>query len=312
MSALGDCMPGFEFFASEHVASYLTLTFLEIVLAGDNLVLIAILAGRLPEHQRALARRLGLFVAVATRLLLLFSLFWLSHLETPLAFEVGGMPLAVTPRQLVFGFGGLFLIWRAIVEIANMLGSGGRHAGSGMKAVHAGFMITILQIAIFDVIFSLDSVIAAIGIAQHVEVMVAAILTATAVMFFLVNPISNFIERFPIVKLIALNFLVLIGALLVADAVGVDVPHLAFYGALALSVVVQISYLWVRDMRPGARLALMLLTLAAAGIIAASQMMDLSPLIGQQAAATLRDTVGEVMVWLQKTIDWLQTNLAKL
>ncbi len=305
-------MPGFDVFASENVASYLTLTFLEIVLAGDNLVLIAILAGKLPERQRPLARRLGLFAAVGTRLVLLFSLFWLSHLETPIAFELAGTPLTITPRQLVFGLGGLFLIWKAIAEITGILRSGGTHAASGINPIHAGFIFTILQIALFDVIFSLDSVIAAIGIAKQIEVMIAAILTATAIMFFLVNPISNFIDRFPLVKLVALNFLILIGALLVAVAAGVEVARIYFYAALALAVKIQIVYLLVRDMRTGTRVALMVLTVAAAAIIAASQMMDLAPYIGQQAATTLHDLVAEAIAWLHKAIEWLQTNLAKI
>jgi predicted tellurium resistance membrane protein TerC len=303
-------MPLLEFLQTEHIASYLTLTFLEIVLAGDNLVLIAILAGRLPERQRPLARRIGLFAAVSTRLLLLFSLFWISHLET--ALPVPGLPaLTVTPRQLVFGIGGIFLILKAMSEIRAILGAAPALIDPRVRPWRGFFALTILQIALFDVIFSLDSVIAAIGIAKHIEVMVAAILTATLVMVVLVNPISNFIDRHQTVKLVALNFLILIGALLVAEAVEIEVPRAYFYAALGLAIVTQIAFLWLRAMRPGARIAVGVLVLALAGTIAASRNLDLAPVIGEPAATTLRNTIESAADALRTATDWLQRQLAK-
>lgn len=239
------------------IVTFLTLTALEIVLAGDNLLLIAILAGKLPERQRPFARRLGLIAAVFTRIALLFSLFWLAHLQKPLHVEVPGIaPFDVTPRQIVLGIGGLFLIWKSFREIAAIFSErDAKREADSVRAWANSFLGVILQIAFFDIIFSLDSVIAAIGLAQQVEVMIAAVVAAAFVMFFLVNPISNFIDRYPIVRLIALNFLTLVGALLVAEAFELEVPRTYFYGALAVAVALQLLFLGFRAMSPGARTA---------------------------------------------------------
>jgi predicted tellurium resistance membrane protein TerC len=247
-------MSGLELLLTpENVATFLTLTFLEIVLAGDNLVLIAILAGKLPEHQRPLARRLGLLAAVVTRILLLFSLFWLSHIETPL--NLG--PITVTPREIVFTVGGGFLLWKSIFELAGVLfGNDGRDRSVG--TVYQSFAFVILQIAFFDIIFSLDSVIAAIGIAQHVEIMVAAVLTATAVMFFLVNPISNFIENHRIVKVAALDLLVLVGLFLIAEAFHYPLPKIELYAALVPVLLLQGLALWLRGLPRNLRYGLVI------------------------------------------------------
>lgn len=241
-------MTGFEHLLTpDNLVTFLTLTFLEIVLAGDNLVLIAILAGKLPEHQRPLARRLGLFAAVITRIALLFSLFWLSHIETPITVTEG---LVITPRTLIFGLGGAFLVLKAIIEIFNIFATGEVNPNTAnIKPVPGAFMMTLAQIAMFDVIFSLDSVIAAIGIAQQVEIMIAAVLTATAVMFFLVNPISDFIDRHRIVKLIALNFLVFIGVLLMAEAAHYDLPRVELYTIFGFALLVQTLMLMIGGMR---------------------------------------------------------------
>jgi predicted tellurium resistance membrane protein TerC len=237
-------MSGLELLLTpENVATFLTLTFLEIVLAGDNLVLIAILSSKLPEHQRPLARRLGLLAAVVTRILLLFSLFWLSHLETPIKLTD---TLSVTPREIVFSVGGIFLLWKSLTELfAVLFGNDGTR---DVKVVHQSFMWVILQIAFFDIIFSLDSVIAAIGIAQHIEIMVAAVLTATAVMVFLVNPISTFIERHRIVKVAALDLLVLIGAFLLAEAFHYELPRVELYAALVVVLILQSILLLLRGL----------------------------------------------------------------
>lgn len=255
-------MTGFEHLLTpDNLVTFLTLTFLEIVLAGDNLVLIAIMAGRLPEHQRPLARRLGLFAAVATRILLLFSLFWLSHIETPLRIA---SDLVVTPRQIIFGVGGAFLILKAFAEIFEVLFNGGHRVAANAKPAHHAFFWVLTQIAIFDVIFSLDSVIAAIGIAQQVEIMVAAVLVATTVMFFLVNPISDFIDRHRIVKLIALNLLILIGVLLVAEAAHYELPRVELYAIFGLAVAMQALALWVGGLRAPLR---QLLTILLLGVV---------------------------------------------
>ncbi len=248
-------MSGLELLLTpENVATFLTLTFLEIVLAGDNLVLIAILASKLPEHQRPLARRLGLLAAVVTRILLLLSLFWLSHLEAPIKLSD---TLSITPREIVFTVGGIFLLWKSITELFAVLF--GIEPGPNVKTVHQAFMWVILQIAFFDIIFSLDSVIAAIGIAEHVEIMVAAILVATAVMFFLVNPISTFIESHRIVKVAALDLLVLIGAFLIAEAFHFELPKIELYAALVVVLIFQALLLWLRGLPRNVRYGLIIL-----------------------------------------------------
>lgn len=300
-------MPLLDLLQTEHVVSYLTLTFLEIVLAGDNLVMIAILAGRLPEQQRPLARRVGLIMAVATRLMLLFSLFWISHLETKIPVP-GLREFFVTPRQLVFGIGGLFLIVKALAEIGVIFGDAHAAAKVGFRPWRGAFALTILQIALFDLIFSLDSVIAAIGIAKHVEVMVAAVLTATLFMVVLVNPISNFIDRHVTVKLVALNFLVLIGALLIAEAGHIDVPKFYFYVALAVAVVTQILFLWFRALAPVPRIVFGALLLVVAGtIVAVWQGANLSPFIGEPAANAVKTIVDA----LKSALEWMQQRLTQ-
>lgn len=260
-------MTGFEHLLTpDNAVTFLTLTFLEIVLAGDNLVLIAILAGRLPENQRPMARRLGLLMAVITRIALLFSLFWLSHIETPITVADG---VVITPRTLIFGLGGAFLVIKALIEIFNIFASGETTPNPNIKPAAGAFMMTLVQIALFDVIFSLDSVIAAIGIAQQVEIMIAAVLVATAVMFFLVNPISDFIDRHRIVKLIALNFLVFIGVLLMAEAAHYDLPRVELYTIFGFAVVMQTLMLWIGGLRaPLRQAAMLLLTAVLAGGVA--------------------------------------------
>jgi predicted tellurium resistance membrane protein TerC len=239
-------MPAMTVLDPEHIASFLTLVFLEIVLAGDNLVLIAILSSRLPAEQRPLARRFGLAAAVVTRLMLLASLFWLAHLRTPIPLDQFGLAgMATSPRQIVLGLGGLFLLLKSLSEIATFFHEDGtRTQGKSLKPGSAIFALTIVQIAIFDIFFSLDSVIAAIGIARHVEVMAAAIVAAALVMLLLVNVVSNFIDRHPTVKLIALNFLALVGIILVVEASNIGIDRAWFYLGLVCATTVQIVWLW--------------------------------------------------------------------
>lgn len=306
-------MPLQELLTTEILASYLTLTFLEIVLAGDNLVLIAILSGKLPAEQRATARRFGVLAAVVTRIALLITLFWLAHLHTPLDIELpGGGKVAITPRELVLGIGGAFLIWKSLVEISALFSDG--HAKKPEVKARAwvnSFFFIILQIALFDIVFSLDSVIAAIGIAQHVEVMVAAILTASFVMFFLVNPISNFIDRFVVVRLIALNFLTLIGVLLVAEAIGLKVPHIYFYEALAVAVVVQIAALIIRSWSAGTRTAA--LTFAVLGLVAVAAAIFYmnEGTAAERVNAFMEQAATVVGQLVTALIDWVRSLLAK-
>jgi len=264
-------MTGLELlFTPENFATFLTLTFLELVLAGDNLVLIAILASKLPERQRPLARRIGLFAAVVTRILLLLSLFWLSHLETPIKL---GAALTVTPRQIVFTLGGAFLIWKALSELITLL-FGRDGFDPNVKRVYETFGWVILQIALFDIVFSLDSVIAAIGLAQQVEIMIAAVLTATVAMVFLVNPISEFIERHQIVKVAALDLLVLIGAFLLAEAFHYDVPRIELYVVFAVVLVFQAILLWLRALPVGLRYTLVIGAAVAIGAFAVMLIND--------------------------------------
>jgi predicted tellurium resistance membrane protein TerC len=230
--------------------SFVTLSVLEIVLGVDNIVFIAILAGKLPEEQRAKARQIGLAVALITRLMLLFSLYWISHIEMTIAtLPLPGGDFLVTWRTLILGGGGLYLIYKAIVEMNETV----RHAPHLHKDLEnaekpakkpAVFGWIVLQIAIIDIVFSLDSVITAVGMADHVEVMAAAIILAVFVMLFLINPISDFIDKHKEVKIVALSFLLLVGFILVAEAGGVHVPKAYLYFALGFSTFIQMMVLW--------------------------------------------------------------------
>ena len=257
-------MPVELLFTPENVATFLTLTFLEIVLAGDNLVLIALLSSKLPERQRPMARRLGLLAAVVTRILLLLSLFWLSHLETPL--NIAGIEL--TPRQIVFFVGGVFLLLKALSELLTVLFGPASVVMARVRPSADAFFWVIVQIAFFDIVFSLDSVTAAIGLAQHVEIMVAAVLTATAVMVVLVNPISEFIERHPIVKVAALDLLVLIGAFLIAEAFHYALPRADLYVALIGVLLLQAVVLFMQGLPRMLRYGLVIAGTAGLGLFA--------------------------------------------
>ncbi len=305
-------MPLEAYMTPEIIASFLTLTFLEIVLAGDNLVLIAILSGRLPQAQRPSARRFGLIAAVVTRLGLLVTLFWLAHLHAPKTVDLPVLgPVTFTPREIVLGIGGFFLIWKSFSEITTLF----RHNGHAEKPTVTArpwsqtFFWTIVQIGLFDIVFSLDSVIAAIGIAQHVEVMAAAIITAAMFMLFLVNPISNFIDRHRVVRLIALNFLTLVGALLIAEAVNLDVPHIYFYAALAVAIVIQVLALWLLAWSPGAqRFVIMALVLIAiVGAFGAVLYLNRDTPAGHDAYAFLDQLWADVSASASSAYDWARS-----
>lgn len=228
--------------------SLLTLVALEIVLGIDNLVFIAILSEKLPEHRRKLARRVGLLFALGTRLLLLLTLTWLMGLNETLfkVFDHG-----VSGRDIILLVGGMFLIAKATFEIHDKI-EGEEEEGSKTKAV-ASFMAVVVQIAILDIVFSLDSVITAVGMAEHLEVMVAAIIIAVGVMIIAAEPVSAFINAHPTVKMLALSFLILIGVALVADGIGFHIPKGYIYFAMGFSVLVEFLNLMVRRRRMQAR-----------------------------------------------------------
>jgi predicted tellurium resistance membrane protein TerC len=214
-------------------ASFLTLSVLEIVLGIDNLVFIALLAGRLPTHQQARARRIGLALALLMRLALLGSIAWLVHLTEPVVALFGH---AFSWRDIVLIAGGGFLLYKGTHEIH--LRVEGESENPAARPV-ASFIGTIVQIMLFDIVFSLDSVITAVGIADEIWVMVAAIVVAMALMLVASGPLSSFIDRNASVKMLALSFLLLIGMMLVADGFGVHVPRGYVYAAMGFSGLVE-------------------------------------------------------------------------
>lgn len=222
-------------------SSLLTLTVLEIVLGIDNIVFITLLVGKLPEHQRTFARQFGLMAALGTRILLLMSIAWLAKLVTPL-FVVMNHP--VSGRDLVLLSGGLFLIYKAVVEIHNSLEGSDEHHGPRHLATQLPMVIA--QIAVIDIIFSLDSVITAVGLADHLWVMITAIVIAIGVMMFAAKPIGEFVEEHPTVKMLALSFLVLVGVALVAEGTGHEMPKGYLYFAMAFSFLVEMLNLRLR------------------------------------------------------------------
>ncbi len=222
-----------------------TLTALEIVLGIDNIIFISILAGKLPPEQRARGRTIGLAAAMVMRLALLASLQWLSHLTTEL-FVVAGH--GITARDLILVGGGLFLLAKATFEIHhNLEGREGRAGGR----VAASFGSVIAQIMVLDIVFSLDSVITAIGMADHLPVMMAAVIIAVLVMMVAAGPISNFVEDHPTLKILALSFLLLVGMSLVAEGLGQHIPKGYLYFAMGFSVLVEALNLRIRDATEG-------------------------------------------------------------
>jgi len=213
--------------------SLLTLTALEIVLGIDNLIFIAILAGKLPPERQAMARRVGLGVALITRLALLFTLSWLAGLTAPLVTVLGE---GISWRDIVLIGGGLFLMGKAVLEIHHKVESASDEAPRPATASFAG---VVLQIALIDVVFSFDSVITAVGMARHIEVMVAAIVISIGVMVVAAGPVTTFINRHPTIKMLALAFLILIGTMLIADGVGFHVPKGYIYFAMAFACLVE-------------------------------------------------------------------------
>jgi predicted tellurium resistance membrane protein TerC len=221
-----------------------TLTALEIVLGVDNVIFISVLASKLPRDQQARARRVGLLGAMITRILLLFSLAWLARLTATL-FTAAGQE--ISGRDLILIGGGLFLLAKATWEIHDNLEGG--EARGAEKAV-VSFAGLIAQIMVLDIVFSLDSVITAIGMARQVGVMVAAVVIAVAVMMWASGPISAFVDRHPTVKILALSFLLLIGVSLVAEGLDQHIPKGYVYFAMGFSVFVEMLNLRVRKGAP--------------------------------------------------------------
>ena len=221
-----------------------TLTALEIVLGVDNIIFISILVGRLPEAQRQRARVLGLGFAMFTRIALLLSLAWVMTLTEPL-FTLGK---AFSGRDLILIGGGLFLLWKSVHEVHNALEGEAEHQTGG-AAVRASFASVIVQIGIIDLVFSLDSVITAVGMVSQVPIMVLAIVVAVAVMMFAAKPIGDFVDRHPTVKMLALSFLVLVGTALIAEGWGFPIPKGYIYVAMAFSVAVEMLNIRVRARR---------------------------------------------------------------
>lgn len=214
--------------------SLLTLTALEIVLGIDNVIFIAILAGKLPAHQQQTGRSVGLILALVTRVMLLFSLTFLMGLTKPWITVLGK---ALSGRDLILLVGGLFLIAKSTLELHEKL-EGAEHAGA-VEGTGVNFMRVILQIALLDIVFSLDSVITAIGLASQLGVMVAAVVIAILFMLLSAGAISRFVEQHPTVKILALAFLVLIGFTLAAEGTGLHIPKGYVYFAMSFAVLVE-------------------------------------------------------------------------
>lgn len=215
--------------------AFLTLTALEIVLGIDNIIFISILVGRLPKEQQPKARFFGLALAMGTRILLLLSITWVMRLTADL-FTV--LDQGISGRDLILFFGGLFLLFKSTMEIWHSL-EGEVEEAQGGSAKKAGFMGVILQIAVIDIIFSLDSVITAVGLVQNVPVMIAAIVISVLVMMLSAGTISDFIDKHPSLKVLALSFLIVVGTLLVAEAFGQHVPKGYVYFAMIFSLTVE-------------------------------------------------------------------------
>jgi predicted tellurium resistance membrane protein TerC len=211
-----------------------TLTVLEIVLGVDNIIFIAILVARLPAAQRSKARFSGLALAMGLRVLLLLSLAWIMRLTSPLFHVVAH---AVSGRDLILISGGLFLLWKSVHEIHNSLEGAD---GTRESQLPATFTATLTQIAVLDLVFSLDSVITAVGLADQIEVMVAAVIIAVLVMMVAANAISDFVDRHPTIKMLALSFLTLVGVTLLADGMGFHIPKGYVYFAMAFSMAVEV------------------------------------------------------------------------
>jgi predicted tellurium resistance membrane protein TerC len=224
-------------FSAENLLALATLTLLEIVLGVDNVVFIAVLSGRLPESQQKLARRIGLIAAMVMRILLLLSISWVMGLgDELLAFNSFGHALSFSAKDLILIAGGALLMVKSVREIHHLVAATDEQQAPGK---YASFNAVIVQIAIMDIIFSLDSVITAVGMADDISIMVIAVVISVAVMMVAAEPISNFVQRRRSLKMLALSFLILIGTMLVAEGFGQHVSKGYIYFAMAFGVGVE-------------------------------------------------------------------------
>ncbi len=214
----------------------LTLSTLEIVLGIDNIIVITILVSKLPKHQHKSARILGLGLAMITRILLLLSLAWMARLVDPLFFILGK---AITGRDLILILGGIFLIIKSSSELKEAV-NGHIHNDTSPKIRASNYIMTLIQIALIDIVFSLDSVITAVGMANDIPVMVLAIMIAVGIMMVAANAIGEFVDHHPTVKNLALAFLILIGIALIAEGFTIHIPKVAIYTAMGFSVIVEL------------------------------------------------------------------------
>ncbi|NMG53833.1 TerC family protein [Aromatoleum aromaticum] len=222
------------------IVAFLTLTVLELVLGIDNIIFISILVDKLPPERRAFARRLGLFLAMFMRLALLSLLAWLAGLSTAL-FELFGHGFSA--RDLILLFGGLFLVWKSTGEIHQLMEG---EEGEASSAVKATFAAVITQIIVIDLVFSLDSIITAIGMVNNLTVMIAAVVASVGLMMVASAPIGDFVSAHPTVKMLALSFLMVVGVVLLAEGFGHHVPKGYIYSAMAFSVVVEMLNIRMR------------------------------------------------------------------
>jgi predicted tellurium resistance membrane protein TerC len=220
--------------------AFATLTVLELVLGIDNVIFISILSGKLPKDQQARARFIGLTLALGMRVLLLLSLSWIIGLTEPL-FTVWGTN--ISGRDLVLLLGGLFLIGKSTHEIHGSLEG---QEGQASKRIYSSFASVIVQITLLDIVFSLDSVITAVGMVNNIWIMIAAVIISIIAMMFFAGPIGSFVERHPTIKMLALSFLLLIGVTLVGEGLGQHIPKGYIYFAMAFSVLVEILNMRLR------------------------------------------------------------------
>ena len=230
-----------ELLTFENIVALVTLTMLEIVLGIDNIVFLVILTGKLDPSKQMRARRIGLFAAMVMRILLLLAITWIMRLTRPL-FDLFGH--GFSGRDLILLAGGLFLIGKSTYEIHHNLEDKGKSHYPDRSA--ASFSGVIFQVMLMDMVFSLDSVITAVGMARHVVIMIVAVVAAVVTMFVFVETVTNFIEHHPTFKMLALSFLLLVGVVLVADGLGKDISKGYIYFAMSFSLLVEILNIRVR------------------------------------------------------------------
>ena len=241
-----------DLFTTENLVALLTLTALEVVLGIDNIVFIAILCGRLPPQRRESTRRIGLFLAMFARIALLLTMGWLAGLTTPVvpAIEIGDFSHAFSGRDLILVLGGVFLVAKATFEIHHKLEGPTREGRHGEAAKHAELGGVLTQIVLLDLVFSLDSVITAVGMARSRAVMVTSVILAVVVMLVFSGKIADFIERRPTIKILALAFLLMIGVTLVVEGCGGHVSKGYIYFGMAFSLGVEMLNLRMRKFEP--------------------------------------------------------------